>query len=214
MPRASVPFNPNAPYHVCARCINKEWFNLPIDVVWSVMEDQLFLANHSFQLRIHAFVLMSNHFHLIVTAPNENMSDMLRYFMREVSREISWLSGRINQTWGGRNHKTFIGAHHYFMNTYKYVYRNPVRANICGRVEAYPFSTLAGLCGLKRLIIPVCEDTVLFNPHFDQSALNWLNTKPLVEADEEMRRALRRAAFKLPSSKSARTKSQWETDLI
>ncbi len=55
-----------SPYHITARCINKEWFRLSIPTVWSVMEDYLYLVATAFEIKVRAFVLMSNHFHLIV----------------------------------------------------------------------------------------------------------------------------------------------------
>lgn len=214
MPRRIVPISPNDPYHISARCINREWFSLPIEVVWSVMEDYLYLTAKEFDLRIHAFVLMSNHFHLIATAPLGNLSRALLYFMRESSRELTRLAGRINQTYGARNHKTHINSFHHFMNTYKYVYQNPLRAGLCRRVEDYPYSTLNGLCGLNQITIPLVEDTLLFTPNFDESTLKWLNTRPDVEYEKEMRLALSRPQFELKASRKNKKQSLLETFLL
>lgn len=75
---------------------------------WSVMGDYLYLTTHLFSLEILSFVLMGNHFHLLVRAPQANISPAMNYFMRETSREVSRLSGRINQTYGGRHHKSVV----------------------------------------------------------------------------------------------------------
>jgi len=211
MPRKPVPIISDTPYHICARCINKEWFVLPVPVVWDIMSDFLAMMSRGFSVRIHSFVLMSNHFHLVATPTENNLSEALLYFMRETSREITRLSGRINQTYGMRNHKTQIFQYHYFMNTYKYVYRNPVRAGICERVEDYPYSTLRGLLGQSRLIIPLEEDTLLFDSV--EQTLQWLNQAPESEADKSMRLALRRPIFKFPRNKTSKA-SRWETELI
>ena len=207
MPRKIVPIISNVPYHVTARCINQEWFSLPLDIVWSIMEDFLYFIAAEYKINIHAFVLMSNHFHLLVTAPQGNLSMALLYFLREVSKEITRLSGRINQTFGGRNHKTLIEEYNYFMSTYKYIYQNPLRAGICERVEEYPYSTLHGLCGLKPLIVPLVEDTILFNPDFDEEVLKWLNTRPDIGFEEEMRIALRRPILDFNISRKTRKQS-------
>ncbi len=178
------------------------------------MEDYLYLVKHSFDLRIHSFVLMSNHFHLLVTAPNGNISEAMRYFMRETSREITRLSGRINQTYGARHGKTCIGSFHHFMNAYKYVYRNPVRAKICGSVEEYPYSTLHGLCGLRKLLAPVEDDTILFTPEFDQAALNWLNKPSNPELEEEMRLALRRPLLEFKTRRKSQKPPRLDDELL
>ncbi len=214
MPRKHIPLIPDFPYHISARCHNGEWFELDMDTVWSIMEDYLFLIAAVYGVQIHAFVLMSNHFHLLMTAPRGNLSAALLYFMRETSREITRLSGRINQTYGSRNHKTLLSQYLYYMNTYKYIYRNPVRAGISEKVEEYRYSTLHGLCGFKPLIVPLAEDTILFSPEFDKSALQWLNNKPLVEQEEEIRLALRRSQFELKASKKTGRPSLLENQLL
>jgi putative transposase len=213
MPRKRVPTQSTLPYHVSARCINREWFRLPMKEVWSLMGDYLYLIKFHYNLNIHAFVLMNNHFHLLTSAPEANISPALNYFMRETSREITRLSGRINQTYGGRNHKTLISMNHHYMNTYKYIYRNPVRAGLCEYVEEYEFSTLNGLVGLNHLVVPLAEDTLLFKPSFDQSTLNWLNVPSNPDHEDEIRRALKKRIFKLGKTKN-KTKSALETELI
>lgn len=212
MPRKIVPIVPTDPYHICARCHNREWFELPLETVWSIMEDYLYLMAHAYELRIHAFVLMANHFHLLATAPSGNLSEILLYFMRETSKEISRLTGRVNQTYGTRNHKTRIPSHIHYLTAYKYVYRNPVRAGQVRRfAEEYPYSTLHGLCGLSRLIIPVHDEGVLYKPEFDESAINWINDTPSAENDELVRLALRRAEFTYKAERATRKRSELET---
>lgn len=174
-------------------------------IVWEVMGDYLSLIAKGFEIRIHAFVLMSNHFHLLLTAPRGNMSASLLYFMRETSREITRLTGRINQTYGNRNHQTYLGNPMYFINSYKYVYLNPVRAKICERVEEYPYSSLHGLLGLSRLNFPVAYDTLLFEPADTEEALQWLNTRPSDEQNLEMKLALKRPEFILRSRNRLRS---------
>lgn len=192
MPRKRIPILTDDPYFITARTPNRKWFELPMEVVWSIMEDYLYLVKHEFDLEIHAFVLMANHFHLLVSAPPGNLSPALRYLMCESSREMNRLSGRINQNWGNRNYKTWIPTEIAFMNAYKYLYRNPVRAGVCKLVEEYPFSTLTGLCGIRHLLIPVRKDRLLFAESLEQETLTWLNREPDPELDEEMRLAIRR----------------------
>jgi putative transposase len=178
------------------------------------MEDYLFLVSHHYSLLIHCFVLMPNHFHMMTTSPEGNLSQAMNYFMRETSREITRLSGRINQTYGARHHKSIINNFHYFMNCYKYVYRNPVRAGLIDQVQNYPYSTLAGICGQKRLVIPIVEDTLMFSPDFDTTTLHWLNQASTPEDEDEIRRALRRPVFALPKSRQNHRPSTLEFKLI
>lgn len=195
MPRKRGLLQSSSPYLIGGRCINKEWFNLPMDVVWDIVSSQLFFMRHSFHTRIHSFVLMSNHFHLLMSTPEANLSSAMAYFMRETSREIVRQDGRINQTWGGPFFSCTLQDETHFLNCYKYIYRNPVVAGICHRCESYRYSTLHGLLGQSHLLIPVEEDTLLFSPTLNLQNLEWLNRAN--EDDEtEIRQALRKTLFK------------------
>jgi putative transposase len=198
MPRKRVPNIPDRPYHVSARCINREWFQLPMHQVWSIMSDYLYLAHHCFSIQIHSFVLMNNHFHMIAAAPAGNLSEAMNYFMREVSRVIGFETGRINQVWGGPHHKTLIQSQQQFLHTYKYVYRNPVEAGIVDRAEDYPYSTLPRLLGSLPCTIPLVEDTLLMSD--PERCLKWLNTSYQPGQRELIRKALRRSEFRLPET--------------
>ncbi|CAN5585295.1 hypothetical protein BH10BDE1_BH10BDE1_36270 [soil metagenome] len=197
MPRKPILTTSTFPYHISARTVNREAFASDLDPVWSLMSDYLYLVAKAFDLSIHSFVLMPNHFHLLVSSPPGNLSPSLNHFMRETSRGITQITGRINQTYGCRNHKTVIGSYQYFLNAYKYVYRNPVRAGLCERVEDYKFSTLSGLLGFRQIVIPLAEDMILFPERFDDTALDWLNSKPDADHEEEVRCALRKPTFVL-----------------
>ncbi|MEK7357871.1 MAG: hypothetical protein AAB250_15580, partial [Bdellovibrionota bacterium] len=100
-----------------------------------------------------------------------------------------------------------IPTYHYFMNAYKYVYRNPVRAKLCTSVEEYPFSTLHSLCGFQKCAIPLEEDTLLFEPNFSSRTLIWLNQEPNPDLEEEMRIGLKRPIFELKNSSKTRKPS-------
>ncbi len=204
MARRILDFDPTVPYHVSSRCINKEWFGLPMPAVWKIATDHLFFVKHAYQLKIYSFVLMSNHFHLIVQAPENNLSEAMAYFLREMSKDLTKSSGRLNQTWGGRFFRSRLGSYHYFMQAYKYVYQNPIRAGLCSSVETYPFSTLGALFGQTPLEIPLEYDAVLFENDFSE-ALKWLNRRPAPEDLQALRKALMKTDFKLckcPKKKS------------
>lgn len=161
------------------------------------MSNYLYFIHHAYKAEIHAFVLMSNHFHLLIRFPENNMSEAMNYFMRESSRMISREAGRINQTYGARNYRTVITKNIHLENVYKYLYRNPVQANICQRVEDYPFSTLQIRLGKRRGVIPLVGDPIL-EVDVDKT-LNWLNMAPDVKDLDEVRKALRHSTFTLPT---------------
>jgi len=199
MARKTQIFSTEFPYHVSARSVNRDWFFTPLVNVWKIMEEQLFFLHHAFGFRIHSFVLMANHFHLLVTTPQGNLSEGMNYFMRESSRQIGFLSHRINQTYGARYSRSLIEHPNYYLHAYKYIYRNPVQAGICQRVEHYRFSTLHGLLGFGHLLIPLELDrNLLADP---EKTLAWLNNAPSEEHRLVVKRAMRKSVYRYPNDR-------------
>lgn len=197
MPRKKILIQPNIPVSISARTNNKNWFELPMADVWDIYSDHLYYLRHVYNVQIHNFVLMSNHFHLIASFPDTNMATAMNRFMRETSRAINSLSMNINHLYGGRFFRTSLDSYHYYCIAYKYIYRNPVKAGLAPSVEEYKYSTINGLLGQTHLTIPVVYDTLLFDNDIE-SQLKWLNTPFKNEHEEAIKKALSRARFKLP----------------
>lgn len=183
-----------------------------MDEVWILMTNQLYLVKHAFDLRVHSFVLMNNHYHLIVSAPKANLSAAMAYFQNQTSRELTHASRRENLTWSGRFFRCRLGSHQYFLNTYKYIYQNPLRAGICKYAEEYRYSTLAGLVAGQLLSVPLEYDSIIFDGDFDRT-LRWINALSNKDDLDAIRKALRRSDFKLPKDKTRR-KHRLESQLL
>lgn len=194
MPRVKAIQQSDYPYHITARCINREWFSLPMEKVWDVFCDELTTVNETHSLQIHSFVLMSNHFHLIASTPEANISKAMHQLMNFSSRRLTRAGNRINQTFAGRHYKCILNDHRYFMNAYKYNYRNPVHAKICESVEEYPYSSLSMKLGCSKIKLPLLEDSLLTEDPV--GILKWLNTAPDPEKLEAVQWGLRRQYFK------------------
>lgn len=212
MPRSKSILQSEYPYNISARCINKEWFELPMDQVWEIFAEELYLTNCYYNLNIHSFILMNNHFHLIASTPDSNISQCMQYFMKNTSLRLTRSGNRINQTFAGRHYKTILQHHNYFLNAYKYNYQNSVKAGITKKVEDYKYSSLSGLLGKSRALIPIIEDTTLFNDI--DGTLMWLNTPVSESKNEAMRWALKRQYFTSKRCKNTRRPIIGETDLI
>jgi putative transposase len=194
MARAHFIPSPTNPYHITGRAHNRVRFPLPLDEMWTIFCDQLHFVAKSFKLRVHAFVMMPNHYHLITSCPEQNLSEAMHYFMREISRTANYKTGNINTFWGGRFHRSEIRSYHYFLNAYKYVYFNPIAAKLEDRVENYKYSTLHGLLGKSRILLPIDDDLLLTD--LSQS-LRWLNRNVEEERLQAVRRALKHRVFAL-----------------
>ncbi len=188
--------DPSSAYHVTSRCINRDWFAMPINDVWKIFATNLKFVSSAYEIRVHAFILMSNHFHLLATAPRANLSLAMNYFLAQTSRHIVHDSNRINHTFARKFKRCRVDTIFYFLNCYKYIYQNPLRAGICARVEDYPFSTLPGLLGLSSMIVPTLDDTLMNDI---EGTLRWLNQPIQSQHIDATRLALRKSIFKYPS---------------
>lgn len=196
MPRKPVVYSDEHPYHVTARSNNKEWFEIPLNDCFDIHTHYLNESIKRFKINPHAFVLMNNHFHMLVTTPKANIGEFLRYFLTESSRHIRKQSGRINHIYGGRNHKSLILEPHYYAHCLKYVLRNPIRAGLSNKVESYAYSTAYQKPSkMKDLICEVSKDFSELLPSCRMERLHWLNQPTPTEIDELCRKALRRTEF-------------------
>ncbi len=199
MPRKIIPPSSNFPYHVTARTNNREFFKLNLSVIWEIYSDYLFFLNKGFDFNIHLFVLMNNHFHLVVDTPDANLGEGMNYFLRETSRIITRETNSINHLYGGRYFRSLIQTEAHYRNVYRYCYQNPIRAGIVRESQSYPFSTLRGLIGFQKMWIPLCEDVIFFSSDLEEY-LEWINCTFEPDELEAIRAGLRKTIFKLPKN--------------
>lgn len=143
MPRKILIRASDFPYHVVARVNNRDWFYIPIEDVWIECLRLIKKGQLKFQIKIYAFVLMSNHYHLCIQTPLANIDSFMQFFNKALAEFIAKGAGRVNRIFGGPYKWTLITSEAYFQNVIRYVYQNPLRANMCQRCEDYPFSDLS-----------------------------------------------------------------------
>ena len=130
----------------------------------------------------HAWVLMSNHLHLIVRAtPPVRLSDIIRDFKKHTSKKIvglitegtesrkEWLlhkfsfeakrTGRAEnyKLWTDDNHALLLDNSGYFQQKINYIHDNPVRQAIVLNPEDYLYSSAIDYCGGKGLVNVVVD---------------------------------------------------------
>lgn len=206
MGRKNLIRTSNFPYHVVVRSNNREWFPLEMRKTWEIYSDLLTFVTWAYGIHVHAFVLMSNHFHLILSTPERNLDESMKYLLGQSSKEINRLSGRINRVYGGRYKWTIIDNESYLINVLRYVYENPLKAGLVSEIEYYPYSTLNGVLGQSRLSIPLypikCGQVGHSSlPNHPIKLLDQLKKRHSIEQDKCISTALRRSEFKIPRSK-------------
>lgn len=106
---------------------------------------------------VHAYVLMTNHVHLLVTprapaAASRMMQDLGRRYVQIINRAY----GRTGTLWEGRFKSSLVDREHYLFTCHRYIELNPVRAGMVETPDAYPWSSHRFYAGLRpdKLIVP------------------------------------------------------------
>ncbi len=141
MPRRPRVFIPGLPVHVIQRGNNRgQVFFGPKDAQKYL--DWLAEAAATHKLAIHAYVLMTNHIHLLATP---DTAHSLPRAMRDVnwrySRHINDTQTRTGSVWEGRYRASVIEAEDYFFACSRYIEMNPVRAGMAAAPAAYRWSS-------------------------------------------------------------------------
>ncbi|RTL32991.1 MAG: transposase [Burkholderiales bacterium] len=141
---------PGQPHHVILRGNNRQ------AIFFSDLDRQHLLntlgdAAAQYGVSLHAYVLMDNHFHLLVTPPT---ADALSRMMQALGRRyVGWFNARHQRSgtlWEGRFRAGLIEGERHLMACMRYIELNPVRAGLCQRPEEWTWSSAAHHLGLAR----------------------------------------------------------------
>ena len=156
LPRFSIP---GQPQHVIVRGNNRgEIFCAEADYRFYL--EKLKLACDTHGCEINAYVLMTNHVHLLIT-PNEehgvgkSMQMLGRYYVQY----YNYCFRRTGTLWEGRYKATLIDSESYLLTCMRYIELNPVRAGMVAHPSEYPWSSyLCNALGQQNeLVTPYIE---------------------------------------------------------
>jgi putative transposase len=137
------------PHHIIQRGNNRQ----PIFVQRGDYEELLALLAQSaarFGVALHAYVLMSNHFHLLATPSSaDGLPQMMQAVGRSYVRHFNHDHGRTGTLWEGRYKSTLIQTERYLLACMAYIDLNPVRAGLVAQARDYPWSSHGHYVGLR-----------------------------------------------------------------
>lgn len=132
---------PGVPQHVVQRGNNKQacFFN-EADYYFFLATLYESLENNG--CLMHAYVLMTNHVHLLAT-PNttDGISLVMRDLGRKYVRYFNDTYGRTGTLWEGRFKSSMVDSERYCLSCYRYIELNPVAAKMVLAPEDYPWSS-------------------------------------------------------------------------
>jgi putative transposase len=153
LPRLTVP---DYPHHVIQRGNNRQ-------AIFASAQDYQRLLDlldenaKKFDVAVHAYVLMGNHFHLLATPKTaDGLPQMMQAVGRRYVRYFNDTQQRSGTLWEGRYKSTLIQTDRYLLACMAYIDLNPVRAGMVAQPQDYPWSSHGHYIGSRvdKLITP------------------------------------------------------------
>jgi putative transposase len=93
---------------------------------------------------LHAYVLMPNHLHLLISPDSPNgIARTIQAISRRYVRQYNKRHSRTGTLWEGRYRSTVVESERYLFTCYRYIEHNPVRAGLVSTPEEYRWSSFA-----------------------------------------------------------------------
>ncbi|MBA3037595.1 MAG: hypothetical protein FP814_14020 [Desulfobacterium sp.] len=131
---------PGALYHVLSRSNGRR------DIFLSDDDRHMFLAlieelSDRFDIEIFAYVLMSNHYHLLLKTVNANLSRAMQWLGTSYTQRFNINNLESGHLFQGRYKCILVENDAYLLRLSCYIHRNPLRAGIIDRLAEYKWSS-------------------------------------------------------------------------
>lgn len=131
---------PGALYHVLSRG------NARQDIFRSDDDRKLFLSlvgdlSKRYDIEVYAYVLMSNHYHLLLKTRDADLSKAMQWFGTTYTRKFNLNNHTNGHLFQGRFKSIIVENDAYLLRLSCYIHRNPLKAGIVNRLSDYPWSS-------------------------------------------------------------------------
>lgn len=109
---------------------------------------------------VHAYCLMTNHYHLLIETKTESISSIMKRIGENYTRYYNTKYHRDGPLFRGRFKSCEIVNDEHFLQTSRYICLNPVKAGMVLLPEEYPWSSYSTIIGLNEDKITECNCTL------------------------------------------------------
>jgi len=134
---------PDAWYHVMNRARKRQEAFATVEDCNSFI-DIIKDAAEIFNMKIAAYCLMANHYHLLVQTPDANLSRCMRHINGIYTQRYNARNGCDGTLFRGRYKSIVVDADSYLLELVRYIHRNPLRAGIVAKLDDYEWSSHKG----------------------------------------------------------------------
>ncbi len=160
---------PGALYHVTCRGIERRKIYMDDKDRFKFLA-LLSESLENYQVLLHSFILMSNHFHLLIQTRKANCSEFMRHFNICYTGWFNWRHDRCGNLYQGRYKAYLVDIESYLLEVSRYLHLNCVRTRRVRSSEYrdrwrcakdYKWSSLAGYVSVRQSISLVNYDLIL-----------------------------------------------------
>ncbi len=127
-------------YHVINRGVAQMTiFEEPAD--YEYFEELMCFYAKSYNITIHNYCLMSNHYHILLEIESKNLSKFMRQLNMNYSIYFNKKNKRVGHLWQGRFKSWYVTDEAYLYTLMCYIEQNPLKANMVKKLEEYPYSS-------------------------------------------------------------------------
>jgi len=99
---------------------------------------------------VHAYCLMTNHYHLLVETPDANLSEGMRQLNGVYTQRFNRTHHRIGHLFQGRFKAILVQKESYLLEVNRYIVLNPVRAAMVDDCDKWPWSSYRFTCNYQK----------------------------------------------------------------
>ena len=107
-------------------------------------------AQDKYDFLLHGYVLMTNHYHLILETMKANLHQIMHYLNGSYTSCFNRMNGRSGHLFQGRYKGIVIDVDNYLLELSRYLHLNPVRAGMVKGPEEYAYSSYRSFISLGR----------------------------------------------------------------
>jgi len=135
----SFPFVPKGTYFVTFSCSERRFFLKPSAQVRQVFLFCLLRAAKKYGIKVHAFCVLSNHCHMVVTDPDVSLPDFMSWLKAQSTRCLNVFYGRTGPIWEDEPYgRARVLGDEALIDKLVYTITNPLSSGLVRRPEQWP----------------------------------------------------------------------------
>ena len=176
-------------YHIINRGVEQRNIFLQ-DEDYNKFLDLLKEMLKKFNITLHTYCLMTNHYHLLIETHKENISQAIQYLNSHYSTYFNRKYKRTGHLWQGRFLSYFLYMDEHPWIVAKYIERNPITAKMVRKISDYPHQSFY-LWKHKSERLNLLDGSIIFemtieeyaqyiNSELEESIFNLVYTSPKI----------------------------------